>query len=504
MKGGVSDQDFVSRLRRLIKDPNKTNRKNNDGNNSPVEEQKSRKNGIHATVHGVTMLPKSSLSSSLHGAKNTLSCSLHGAKSTLSSSLHGAKSSLSTSIHGNKNKELKLELRNLRSILNSYQDENEELLTDAQILLEENENINSDLLKLKHQNEKLMKQNKNLAEQLEKTQFELEESQLRWQEHIVVCSGTETSDRRLVNSKTSMIAPLVVSSTSGKRNRHSFPQANAFSNYQGSSESSGVSFTTDWSEQDLQLMVAGLQSEMARKSRAWEQERLLLEKQFQKDQNEMDALREVAQGALHGKQEDRKNLSRLHRIIQTCSSCSSTHERLVKQEAHQQNMILAMRNQQWDSSISFGDDDCGIKSEPRLNLKDGRKTTNTRHISDPSDLGAGLERLKLVQSRQNSIFNRSFQDDTSSVVSTAASLIQTGSQMLKSFGAVGDEFYFNTMHHQTTTQSSPYKSNLQDDESEVLYVDFPKRLSDNVVPYKIEDEPKTSHPGISKIISPCA
>jgi regulator of replication initiation timing len=134
-------------------------------NNKSNKTSKIRKSGLAASMHDA----KKVFNQSLHGKKKSLSCSLHGAKTSLSQSLHGAKqATLDLSYHGyqTQREHTKAELRLVKVTLEGYKEENEELLGEAQVLVEENEHLQKELMKTRTKCKTVKEEKKMLTKEL--------------------------------------------------------------------------------------------------------------------------------------------------------------------------------------------------------------------------------------------------------------------------------------------------------------------------------------------------
>jgi hypothetical protein len=105
---------------------------------------------------------------------------------------------------------------------------------------------------------------------------------------------------------------------------------------QGGDTSSSLGATcfsnNDWHHQDLQMVVSGLQTELARKMRMWDEKRKRMEAQFKKDQDAMEELRGVAERALAARSQDQDTSVRLEMLIETCGACTEANVELLEQE----------------------------------------------------------------------------------------------------------------------------------------------------------------------------
>jgi hypothetical protein len=80
------------------------------------------------------------------------------------------------------------ELQKMHSLLIAYQDENEELLVDAQELLDENDYLAQELQEKEKGHTQTLNINIILGIELEKAQFDMEAKELKWMENMSKCS----------------------------------------------------------------------------------------------------------------------------------------------------------------------------------------------------------------------------------------------------------------------------------------------------------------------------
>jgi hypothetical protein len=159
---------------------------------------------------------------------------------------------------------LQEEMAHLRDILVDCRHENEELLQDTQALLDENECLVRDLQEVFEQKSRLKAKVKALAEKLENAMVQLESKE----------------------QEVASLKHMAVKSTFGAGKRTSSFEGDLFSTSLPSGES-----TND----ELGLQVASLKAGSKRQKRSWDLERSRLLEQYNKDQIEKEALREMAE-----------------------------------------------------------------------------------------------------------------------------------------------------------------------------------------------------------------
>jgi len=161
------------------------------------------------------------------------------------------------------------ELERVKKLLDACNEEKEELLHDLHEILEQNSHLAINLRELKANHEALFKEKKALEEELEQVQFCLEEAELNLNELTFMWSHAKADNQ-------SEITPC-----------------EAFH----LTEQNSDRLYNDCREQDLQLIISGLRSEIAHKDRLEHEERRRTQDQFQKYRDEIDSLREMVNGS---------------------------------------------------------------------------------------------------------------------------------------------------------------------------------------------------------------
>jgi hypothetical protein len=305
-----------------------------------------------------------SLGASVRAKKKSLSSnSCHGDPKALSASLRGTLKSPSS--HGRlaREKEQRSELQTMNAIIAGYEVDNSTLLEDAQFLIEDNDTLTRDISELKlmynvdiqereeiqeqvdrhnselledsycllMDNHELVKEleevererdaavagNKILKDQLEESQFYQEQRQ---HEESSVFDESSFDNGIFRKLKKSGGGTRHNKNTSGRK-KHGCP-----SQVQASSTSRSF-MGLDWHANELEVIVNGLQAELVRKSREWDMERQRMGSQFNKDQDEIDALREVAHKLLQSKHDDNKIIAELKSVTRASASCPGENEK---------------------------------------------------------------------------------------------------------------------------------------------------------------------------------
>jgi hypothetical protein len=312
---------------------------------------------ISAFLHGDDGNRQSSggLGSSLHGV-------VSGAKSSLSNSLHDLRGS---SNGGTNTNALQAELHNLRRVSRAFTEENDELLQDMNIVLDENDFLNQELIKVCDENENLVEDKQDLKEQLEEAQFEQEEAQLEYKDHMATChnsnnagngkrlAATRSNQRHQGGSVMENVADIrkAVESSLSQNHQHQVDQYGPNSSNRSVNEDQafnrssnnilthmepsgrcGASSLAQHDDAMPKLALSSMQAEMVRKTRAWEEERARMQAQMQKYQNEMEQLRDAAQGVESQQKAQTVAFHRLGSIVERCDSCRTTHDTLLQQE----------------------------------------------------------------------------------------------------------------------------------------------------------------------------
>jgi hypothetical protein len=432
--------------------------------------------GLGASLHGVVSGAKSlfkqhtPISTSLHGEEEKrnnrvlhrggLVSSLHGvvsgAKSSLSNnSLHGLRRS---SIGGAQTNALQAEPQNLRRMLRAFTEENDELLQDLNAVLDENDFLNKELIKVCDENENLVEDKQDLKEQLEEAQFEQEEAQLKYKDHMATCHNSNNTGNGKRGAAPRSIQPRqrrgsVMDNMADIRKAVEFLSQNhqnqvdpdgpnnsnrsinvdqAFNRSYNSnltpmepSSTGGASALAQDDDDMPKLALSSMQAEMARKTRAWEEESRCMQAQMQKYQNEMEQLRDAAQGVDSQQKAQKVAFRRLGSIVEDCDLCRTTHDTLLQQERaatrELQEFLVTRKKGTATSPSQVSVSDPPQAAAGRLGV--GRMSAAIHdHLEKALQIATSSQELiRSSEARSKSVCGRAFdvQDDASSSLASA-------------------------------------------------------------------------------------
>jgi hypothetical protein len=172
------------------------------------------------------------------------------------------------------NVQLVFELEHVQRKLQESYDENQELLQDAQMLVEENEEMIGEIEDLSKGKTRLEEINAELEDQLEDARHELDELKQQNNKSPSVSSSNSYASRGS-NRRLSILNPSVATAIASSAFRASLGVVSARASAPTQQRSKSIAFgqtSIEWSKDDYQIAMESCKQEVSRKTRAWQAE----------------------------------------------------------------------------------------------------------------------------------------------------------------------------------------------------------------------------------------
>jgi len=210
----------------------------------------------------------------------------------------------------------------LRKALSGCKEENEELLEDAQSILDENEELLNELLQMSQSKQELQIKVSSLEEKLEEALFKLEAAEAL----AVGKSKPSQQAASIFNDGPPLGQARRRRSCLGLSNMVGLPGARDDANDMQSvvsQQPSVLEQPVGWNQGDYQMALDGLRSEMARHKREWAQTLHSMQDQMQNYREEKELIQNLAEEYQKEKLVLNQKVKKLEKIIskQCCDAC---------------------------------------------------------------------------------------------------------------------------------------------------------------------------------------